>query len=305
MTVLSNMKIFIFVLIFFIIPLVTAPIGFPFGVFFNLFHHYKKNSYDDEVKAKFLESIPKNYNLTKAEIFTKDKLHLQADFFDYGKSQTLIVVPGFRNSCYLNFSCIAKKFIQKNYNILMTHQRAYSESEGKFCGVGLSEQYDLLEWINWIDKNSSVTKKIVLYGVSMGASTVGYASDKITNSKVKAIILDSPYDSFFEQIWLSAKKLKFLEKPVMNVCNFMANFFLKLPVKKTVSDSLKNTKIPAFFVYGSEDKTIPISIFQKVYYNCNSKKDFVIVQGAKHIKGFEVGGEEIQEKIFEFIKCGD
>lgn len=187
----------------------------------------------------------------------------------------------------------------------MTHQRAYSESEGRFCGVGLSEQYDLLEWINWIETNSSTTKKIILYGVSMGASTIGYASDKITNSKLKAMILDSPYDSFFEQIWLSAKKHKFLEKPVVNVCSFMANFFLKLPIEKTVSDSLRNTKIPAFFIYGSEDKTVPVSIFKKVYYNCNSKKDFVIVQRAKHIKGFEVGGEKIQEKIFDFIKSGD
>lgn len=294
------MWIFILLLIFLIIPLITAPLGFPFGVFFNLFHHYKKNSYDDKIQEEFLRSIPQNYTLVKAEIFTKDKLHLHAEFFDYGKSQTLIVIPGFRNSCYLNFSCIAKKFIQKNYNILMTHQRAYSDSEGKFCGVGLSEQYDLLKWINWINENSPSTKKIVLYGVSMGASTIGYASDKITNPKVKAMILDSPYDSFFEQIWLSAKKHKFLEKPVMNVCKFLAKNFLKLPIKKTVSDSLKNTKIPAFFVYGSEDKTVPISIFKKVYYNCNSKKDFVIVQGAKHIKGFEVGGEENQKRIFDF-----
>lgn len=64
-----------------------------------------------------------------------------------------------------------QKFIEMGYNALIIDQRAHGNSQGKYRGMGYLECKDLKEWINFIvdkDKNS----KIILYGVSMGATTV-------------------------------------------------------------------------------------------------------------------------------------
>lgn len=300
------MIIFLITLFSLIIPVILAPFGFPFGVFFSLLFRHKKFVKDDDFEIQFDKEILelKNYKKIKAEIKTRDHLKLKAEYFDFGFKKAVILIPGYKNSPYFNFSDSAKVFVQNGYNLLMTHQRAYGKHTGHYCGTGLKEQYDLLQWIDYLSKNTDC-QSIVIYGVSMGAATVAYCSEKIKDEKVKTLLIDSAYTSFYDMLYLSASKRKIMGPLVLKVIPFLAKTFLKINLKSQTSDCLKNNKIPSIFLAGSDDKTVPVSNFLNLYYNNSSEKLLIIVPGASHIKAFTVGGPVVQKKIFDFIKKVD
>ena len=51
-------------------------------------------------------------------------------------------------------------------------QRAAGESEGKYIGFGVLESRDCCLWAQYIAKRFGPDQKIILAGLSMGASTV-------------------------------------------------------------------------------------------------------------------------------------
>ncbi len=57
------------------------------------------------------------------------------------------------------------------------------------------ERYDLLEWINWVNRQPFVGLPIYLFGLSMGAATVLMTAGEALPDNVHGIIADSGYTS--------------------------------------------------------------------------------------------------------------
>ncbi len=162
------------------------------------------------------------------------------------------------------------------------------------------EQYDLLKWIEYEAKKNSV-EEIVLYGSSMGSAAVGYASDKITEPKVKVLVIDCAFVSPDRQLRCDGRTRKlptFLLLPVMRV---IAWFDMHEDIYRPVGKSLQNTHIPVLFIHGEADRTVPIEQGMENYKACGSEKEFISVAGADHILAYVTGGKEVQRKTEEFI----
>lgn len=86
----------------------------------------------------------------------------------------------------------ARKFYDMGYNIILPDLRGNGLSEGDYIGMGWDERFDIIDLIQYIvDDNENL--QIILFGVSMGASTVMYVSGEELPSNVKAIIEDCRY----------------------------------------------------------------------------------------------------------------
>ena len=59
----------------------------------------------------------------------------------------------------------------RGYSVLLPDLRASGKSEGKYIGMGWLDRADIKRWVEYINNNYP-NKKIILYGVSMGAATV-------------------------------------------------------------------------------------------------------------------------------------
>ena len=73
-------------------------------------------------------------------------------------SKWLIAMHGYRGEV-IEISDYGYNFYLQGYNILLTEQRSTGESEGTYTTMGIKEQYDLLNWIDYIitkDKNSKI-----------------------------------------------------------------------------------------------------------------------------------------------------
>ena len=54
-------------------------------------------------------------------------------------------------------------------SVLYAEQRGQNNSGGDYMGYGLTERYDVLNWINWVTERCGSKLPIYLAGVSMGA----------------------------------------------------------------------------------------------------------------------------------------
>ena len=128
------------------------------------------------------------FDFEKLTISASDGNKLVGHFLKNSTDNLAIIVHGY-GADYREMQQYAKFFVEKNYNILCVENRSHGESEGKFIGMGWSDRLDIVDWINkMLDVNPNF--KIVLFGLSMGASAVCMASGEKLPSNVKGIISD-------------------------------------------------------------------------------------------------------------------
>lgn len=222
------------------------------------------------------------FSFQKVNISSFDKLKLSAYYFDKKSDKTIIMVHGLHTVAFNNFGYQIKYFLKHNYNLLVINQRTHLGSEGKYSTYGQKESKDVISWVRYIEESTSA-KDIYLYGISMGATSVAFASEYLKDSKVRFLILESIFssvDELVEHISKSQHVPTFLFKHTMH---FYSHLFagVKWNDKRTV-DALKNNTIPAIFVHGTKDIVAIDSFFEDNYNNCLSNKYKIIVEGAPH-----------------------
>ena len=68
------------------------------------------------------------------------------------------------------------------------------------------------------------------------------------------------------------------------------------------ADALKNNKIPALFLHGKADQTVPYNDSQVNYDACASKKKLLLPDGLHHTLSFSTGSDDLRAEVFEFTE---
>ena len=228
-----------------------------------------------------------------------DGLKLSARHYE-GTNDTLVIMCHGAHAYSLNnFGVYAEKLLKKGYSLLIIDQRAYGESEGEYTSYGLKEQYDLLEWIKFCRTYANIAN-IVLYGISMGAATIAYASDKIEDERVKAMIIESGYTSLYE-LEHSLTSARHLPDFLFTMQRWLTKKKIGVDFYASNISSLEKTTVPALFVWGNIDIVTPEGDFLDMYRHCSSEKKLISVRGAGHAVAMVAGGEKTEKQFFEFI----
>ena len=296
------------ILIIILVAVILFWIAPCFAIFILIFcrRHRPENAmkkpYFVPIRDKMEESIAFLEGLSPKEVTVtaRDGIRLYARWFDQGKKKTVIMAHGFKASAYSNFCISGKVFWERGYNLLLIDQRMHGRSEGRHTTYGLEEQYDLLRWIDWA-KEHTETEELFVYGVSMGCAQMAFASDKIGPERVKAMILDCGFTSVRDQLVKVAVQKHAPWKGIVPVLRLAVRLRWGHDVYVSVADSLKRTRIPAFFLHGEADQTVPVTDGQRNYEACASKKEICIVPGAEHTMAFVVGGKEVWDRLFAFL----
>ena len=171
--------------------------------------------YADELIAA--DTYVRSHPMERVGVTAEDGTRLTGFYLDQHSDRTMIFVHGYRGEPVSNFCMQAKHYCELGWNLLFIIQRAHGESGGKWLGLGVLECRDLPLWIDLAARREGV-ENIVLSGSSMGASTIAYASDAITEPKVKALVLDCGFISPRHQLMHDARMRHlpgFLILPVM------------------------------------------------------------------------------------------
>lgn len=264
---------------------------------------YRNKTYEgywDLYKNASQEVLDKKYEEVTIKSF--DGLDLYGKYFDNNSDKIIIFIHGVHATAFTNFAVHVREALKRGYNVLLVDQRAHGKSEGKYITYGKKEHRDVLSWVDYVENNKEI-KDIYLYGISMGATSVCLASEKIDNPKVKAIVIDSAYTTLEELMSFLMKTYHAPEKMFMGPLRYLAKH--KADVCFDDFDSRKalaNNKIPALFVQGTTDNVVSKDFLVDNYNACASLKEELLIENASHTLAMAAGGEEAFNKLFKFLK---
>lgn len=240
-------------------------------------------------------------------IKSRDGLALKGYYLaSKGESRgVLLCHHGYTSSALKDCVSIAKFFYEElGYDFLLVDNRAHGESEGDYIGFGILDRYDCLAWIDYLNKRFK-NKDILLYGVSMGASTVLMTAgfDGLPKKNVKAIISDcaftSPYDVFSHILKRDYHLPPF---PIMNINDSLSRKKAGYGFKDySTIDAVKKAEVPILFIHGSEDDFVPTHMSRENYENCRSPKELLIVENAAHAAAYYENPELYEKTIKSFL----
>ena len=69
--------------------------------------------------------------------------------------------------------------------------------------------------------------------------------------------------------------------------------------------ALKTNRTPVLFVHGKEDRFVPVKDTMRNYEACVAEKDLLLVEGARHIQSYALGGDAYREKLRGFFRRND
>lgn len=239
-------------------------------------------------------------------IKSRDNLTLHGDYFPADNPSDTIVIAhhGYTSMGMNDCPSICSFFLKKGADCLIVDNRGHGKSEGKYIGFGILDRYDCLEWIKYAVNRFGPDKKIILYGVSMGATTVVMtAGFPDLPENVKLVISDcaftSPYDVFSHILKRDYHLPPF---PVMNIndalCRQKAGYGFQ---DYSTLTAVAQTKVPILFIHGKEDDFVPTWMSEKNYVACRSPKDLYLVDNAGHAASLYENPPLYEEKVEEFV----
>lgn len=179
----------------------------------------------------------------------------------------------------------------KGFNIIEFDYRGYGTSTGKPTREGLL--LDSQAVLNWAQKNVK-TKDIFIIAQSLGGAVVIPAFAKTPINNVKAIILDSTFDSYREIAQLKLSNI-WLTWPFQWPLSFLITDNLS-PI-----DYIQNINIPLIFIHGKNDPVVPFISGYSLFTYAKEPKEFWEVPSSEHCAAFINKDDFFRKKLISFL----
>lgn len=239
-----------------------------------------------DLKDVILESVKTADKLSYDEAYARsvDNLLLYARFYRGDDDKPIIIsFHGYKSCSLRDLSGEMQMFLENGYGVLMPDQRGHGKSDGKTISFGIKERYDALTWIRYINDKYKGKKKIILFGVSLGAETVIMASSLVLPKNVIGIIADSPFSSPKDIVLKVTKEKKFSPKLVYPFFIIGAKLYGKFNLNETSAvTAVKRCKIPILIIHGTEDGYVPYKMSEEIKNANPEMVSLSLFEGAGH-----------------------
>lgn len=164
----------------------------------------------------------------------------------------------------------ALAFYKMGYNVLLVDFRGHGNSTGDYCTIGYNEAEEVkLAYDFLVGKGE---KKIVLWGVSMGAAAITSAFDKY-DMKPQGVILELPYGSLVQAVEARTKMMRLPAQPIASLLTFwggIENGFNAFALKPAAY--AKKISCPVLLQAGLKDNRVGMDEIDAIYSNISSPK---------------------------------
>ncbi len=215
---------------------------------------------------------------------------------------TIILAHGYHSSMLTDFALVYEEYHKRGINLLVPHQRAHGESEGKFITFGVKESKDFLNWSRYHNAHLG-TWPVIFSGLSMGAATTMYIADEAYPENTVGFIADCGFTSPKQIIGVVFKQVTHLPAwPFLWAADLFARYFAGFRLdEKDSTRSLAKCKLPIVLVHGLADDFVPSCMTQRSFDACASQKELLLVEGAGHGVSFLKAKEEYLALISAFL----
>lgn len=240
-------------------------------------------------------------------IKSTDGLKLHALYLKAEKNEgkCAIISHGFTSKA-MDGAVHAKFFYDEGFDVLLLDLRAHGESEGEYVGFGILDRFDIMGWVEWVKGRFGDDEKIVLHGISMGATTSLMALGvPYVRQNISAVIADCAFTSPGEIFSHVMKKNYHLPSfPVMNIGGICTKYLAGYRYDEySTKEALKDNTVPVLLIHGMEDKFVPTWMSRENYEAAGDcKKELLMVENAGHGSSVFENTELYMETERKFLK---
>ena len=193
---------------------------------------------------------------------------------------------------------------EQGYHVIVPDLRCQGESEGDFIGMGWTDHYDCMLWLDYI-LSEDTDAQIILHGQSMGAAAALMISgDEELSANIDAVISDcaytDAYSMFGEKItdWFHLPAFPIVDTACL-MLRLRGGYNLK---DASAVDAVKNSRVPTLFIHGDMDDMISVQMTKDLYVAAGCPKELLIIEGAGHAQAHEKDPEAYYGTIQEFLE---
>lgn len=264
----------------------------------------KGKQYDphrDTMRRIFTQLAARSYE--DVSITSHDGLTLAAKYYHIKDGAPVaIAFHGYRSCGMTDFAGGSELCFEMEQNLLLIDERSHGKSQGSSITFGILERLDCLAWVNYAVERFGKDVKILLYGISMGATTVLMASALKLPPNVKGIVADCPFSSPSAIIRSVCKKLHYPPNLAYPFIVLGAKIFGHFDLNATTAaDAVKNAKIPILIIHGEADGFVPAAMSEEVYDACPDHVRRETFPDADHGISFLVDEKRYKKIVREFV----
>lgn len=218
--------------------------------------------------------------------------------------RVILAMHGWRSDWASDFGTVAEFWKNCGCSVLYVQQRGQGESDGEYIGFGMTERYDCLEWVKWLNCHGAQDYPIYLAGVSMGATTVLMAAGLPLPDNVRGIMADCGFTSA-HAIWKHVAENNLHLKYGLHdaVADSLCRERIQMGTKEcSTVEAMEACKIPVLFVHGTDDHFVPVEMTYENYRACIAPKQLLVVPGADHGMSHFVEKARYEQTMQDFWK---
>ena len=213
-----------------------------------------------------------------------DGLQLHGKYYECVPGNPIeLMFHGYRGSAERDLCGGVQRAFALNHNVLLVDQRAGGKSQGHVISFGINESQDCLTWVDFARKRFGSEVRLILTGISMGASTVLIAAGEPLPHNVIGVLADCGFSS--------ARKI--IRKVIrqMGLPDGVAYPFVRLgallfggfdPDQRSAIRAMQNCKVPVIFFHGETDDYVPCEMSRELFAACPTRKMLVTMPHAGH-----------------------
>ncbi len=233
---------------------------------------------------KETEGFPsKEYSIT-----SHDGLTLYGRFYCLREGAPIeLMLHGYRGNSKRDLCGGVQRCFSLGHSAFIVDQRASGKSEGHVISFGVNESRDCLRWVELILREIGADSKIILTGISMGASTVLMAASRPETlpSNVIGVLADCGYSSAPKIIKRVIHDMKLPPRLAYPLVRLSGRLFGGFDVADADPERmLPACTLPIIFAHGDSDDFVPyeMSLENLEAAKNASHKRLVTVNGAGH-----------------------
>ena len=237
------------------------------------------------------------------EITSFDGLTLRGKYYEFAPGAPIeLMFHGYRGSSERDLSGGVQRCFALGRSALIVDQRCSGTSEGSVITFGVREHRDCLSWVDFMVKRFGPEVKIILTGISMGASTVVMAAGNPLPENVIGVLADCGFCSAREIILEVIRQMGLPPALGYPFVKLGAKLFARFDLEEySPMEALKTVTKPIIFFHGGADAFVPCWMSEKMYEACPTRKRLVVIPGAGHGLAFPVDQEGYLKAAGEFF----
>ncbi len=241
----------------------------------------------------------KTYTLTSF-----DGLRLQGKFYEYAPGAPIeLMFHGYRGLAERDLCGGVQRCFSLGYSVFIVDQRACGNSDGRVVSFGINESKDAAAWVDLLVREFGPQTKIILTGISMGASTVLMAAGRPLPPNVVAVVADCGYTSPKEIICKVIHQMHLPARLLYPFVRWSGKLFGGFDVEEySPLQAMEACRLPIIFFHGERDDYVPCDMSRDLHAACKAPKALLTVPGAGHGLCYIIDREGYVSTLQKFAK---